>query len=116
MGLDTSHDAYHGSYTGFNRFRNMLAILADINLHEMQGYTTEGKAWEDLPPDAIHILLNHSDCDGIIEAMDCKPLADRMQELLMLIPENDPDFRVATERFIKGLRLADSKGEDVDFH
>lgn len=77
--------------------------------------------WESLRPDILHVLLDHSDCDGTIAAEDCGPLADRLEELLPLLPEGDGGghigpWREKTQTFIDGLRLAASMGEDVDFH
>ncbi len=77
--------------------------------------------WDNLKPDQLHVLLNHSDCDGIIESKDCAALADRLEELLPLLP-SEPDgghigvWRDKTQQFIDGLRLAASAGENVDFH
>jgi hypothetical protein len=38
MGLDVSHDAWHGAYSAFARFREKLALLAGIPLPVMQGF------------------------------------------------------------------------------
>jgi hypothetical protein len=78
-------------------------------------------SWDALKPDILHVLLHHSDCDGIIEHKHCKSLADRLEELLPLLPDGDGgghigDWREKTQRFIDGLRLADSLGENVEFH
>jgi hypothetical protein len=32
MGLDTTHDCWHGSYGGFNRWRNAIAAAAGYTL------------------------------------------------------------------------------------
>lgn len=78
-------------------------------------------SWDVLKPDVLHVLLNHSDYDGEIEAEYCAPLADRLEELLPLLPsERDAghigDWREKTQQFIDGLRLAASQGEAVGFH
>lgn len=78
-------------------------------------------SWDVLKPDVLHILLDHSDCDGWIEAEHCAALADRLEELLPLLPtEYDSghigDWRDKTQKFIDGLRLAASRGENVEFH
>lgn len=78
-------------------------------------------SWDALKPDVLHVLLNHSDCDGEIEADHCAPLADRLEELLPLLPVTpDPghigDWRIKTQTFIDGLRLAASRNEPVGFH
>jgi hypothetical protein len=82
--------------------------------------------WDALRPDPLHILLGHSDCDGEIAAADCGPIADALERLLPALDATTdyPDvqravydgMRAATERFIAGLRLAASRGEDVEFH
>jgi hypothetical protein len=78
-------------------------------------------AWDKLKPDIIHVLLNHSDCDGEIAAADCGPLADRLTELLPNMPLGDGGghiggWREKTQTFIDGLRLAASQNEPVGFH
>ena len=122
MGLDTSHDCYHGSYGYFHQWRKEIAKTVGIDLSLMNGFAcykvgSPGIPWENLKPDALHVLLNHSDCGGYIEAADCAPLADRLEEILPLLPEEDDsqNWRETTQRFIDGLRLAASKGEPVEF-
>lgn len=78
--------------------------------------------WDALKPSPLHILLNHSDCDGIIEAKDCGPIADALEALLPKLEEagngggHVGGYAEKTRIFIDGLRLAASRGEDVDFH
>ena len=119
MGLDTTHDCWHGGYSSFDRWREKLASLAGINLRSMEGFGGEVK-WESLKPDALHILLNHSDCDGDIEWKDCGPLADRLAELLPLLPDESAgghigNWREKTQQFIDGLRDAFGAKENVEF-
>lgn len=78
-------------------------------------------SWDVLWGDALILLLDHSDCDGIIAAGDCARLADRLEDLMPLL-ENTPDddghignWAAKTRKFIDGLRLAASKGENVEF-
>lgn len=115
MGLDTTHDCWHGPYSSFGDFRRALAEAAGMPpLYEMAGYKNGFRAWDSIPPDVLHKLLNHSDCEDEIEANDCAPLADRMEELL---PKIESDYwREKAEDFIAGLRLAASKQEPVEFH
>lgn len=138
MGLDTSHDCYHGSYHRFHLWRKELARAVGIELDQMQGY--EGVTpWSILGDDALVVLLDHSDCDGSIAAEDCARLADRLEEVLPLLRgtelrprrhspyewragvpiENEIvalPYRYITERFIKGLRAAAQANEDVEFY
>lgn len=115
MGLDTTHDCYHGSYSGFHNFRVDVAKAAGIELDEMEGFTDDGpgRPWSDLKPDHIHILLNHSDCDGEIPVGVQIALADRLDELVPLVSEC---WRGHVALFSAGLREANARGEDVRFH
>jgi hypothetical protein len=78
-------------------------------------------SWECLKPDVLYILLSHSDYDGEINAEDCGPLADRLAELIPLLPDEDVaghigNWRTKTQVFVDGLRRAAAAGEPVDFH
>lgn len=184
MGLDTTHDCWHGAYSGFMRWRIGVAKAAGVPLLLMDSFwgispyfdnideivarhgsppVFTSKAgggmmatrdsllnslsvtlakdpdtvamqsvletvlewlplkWEQLQPDVIHVLLNHSDCDGIIEHQYCKPLADRLTELLPFLPTTKDwghigNWQDKTKQFIDGLMLAHNAGEDVEFH
>ncbi len=154
MGLDTTHDCWHGAYSAFMRWRQMVAKVAGIPLALMEGFysppgggdwaeLTQGKdplhgtywpfgshykdtsewlpiAWESLRPDPLHILLDHSDCDGEIKVENCGPIADRLEELLPKFPSTDGgghigNWKDKTAQFIKGLRKAASLKEAVEF-
>ncbi len=158
MGLDTSHDCWHGPYSAFSRWRIAIAQAAGIPLMLMDGFHERPSpeamkwaaprdggpecrspygpslhrwcsrvdallpiSWDSLRPDPIHALLNHSDCDGEILAADCGPIADRLAELLPLLPDVFAGERVGvwrdkTQTFIDGLRRAAAAGEDVGFY
>lgn len=116
MGLDTSHDCWHGPYSSFMEWREELhRYTAPIREH------TLSEAWEHHDYDGqypINVLMNHSDCDGEIEHKDCKPLAEALQKIADVMPQRAfyDRSKPATERFIAGLLLAHEKGENVDFH
>lgn len=122
MGLDVSHDCWHGAYSAFHRWRVEIGKAAGIALEDMEGYANlEPISWEPYKNDVISVLLNHSDCDGWIPAEYCGPLADRIEEILPKMPTGDGgghiyDWTETTQRFIDGLRLAASQNEDVEFH
>ena len=117
MGLAISHDAWHGAYSAFNRWRRKMAHVAGFPpLDLMEGFwngdwifeqekkRTEGKSynmvplweselpikWEALRPDPLTALLNHSDCDGTISPDDVAKIADRLEQLLPFLPK-EPD-------------------------
>jgi len=127
MGLDTTHDCWHGAYSAFHRWRVEIAAAAGLNLQAMAGFEgfhsggVRGTAWELLKPDVLWVLLDHSDCDGKISWKKCEKLAARLEGLLPLLPDEDGgghigNWRVKTQQFIDGLRLAQSLKEDVRFY
>ncbi len=150
MGLDTSHNCWHGAYSAFMRWRKEIAKIAGFPpLELMEGFYEPLKStrlptlyfgmdtrkenylddidaalpikWECLKQSPIFKLLYHSDCEGEIESADCGPIADALEALLPLFPDGDGgghigNWRDKTATFIAGLRLAASKGENVDFH
>ena len=76
-------------------------------------------SWEAFKDDPLTKLLNHSDCDGEIEAADCKALASRLAEVLPKLPVGGGgalDWREHTQKFIDGLLAASDAGESVEFH
>ena len=182
MGLDISHDCWHGAYSAFMRWRIEIGKAAGISLPLMEGFwgyapyqdtikaivaknsppsafkqepgggftATRGSLltslsvtmakdqdsvamqsvledilpflplkWEQLNPDPIHILLSHSDCEGEIASSDCGPIADSLSRLLPLLDGDGGghigNYREKTQKFIDGLRLAASLGENVEF-
>lgn len=140
MGLDTSHDCWRGAYSAFTRWRHGLARAAGYSVLDVKydtitmptvmmdwgHFASENPGhlvgeWSRIPDDPLVILLAHSDCDGVIRHQHAAILADRIEELLPLLPEQEDtghigDWRKKTQRFIDGLRLAASRGEDVEFH
>jgi len=147
MGLDTSHDCWHGAYSAFMRWRQKIAEVAGFPpLLLMEGfferadvydpfkeyqekcpnqaelyYASLPISWDALKPNPLHGLLHHSDCEGEIPTEQCGPIADELEKLLPLFPDDDGGghigmWRDKTQKFIDGLRLAASRGEAVEFH
>lgn len=118
MGLDTSHDAFHGPYSSFMRFRIWVADKCGIDLPRMEGYGESDPISWDTVNDDISILLAHSDCDGEISPEDCGKLAARLKILIdSCQPDDGPfsEYQRAT-RFMKGCEAAHAAGEALDFH
>jgi len=116
MGLDTTHDAWHGAYSAFMRWRHTIAVAAG---YELTRYPPENEAWpakfgregvvidwghvveknyygdwDQIPcgitgPDPLLILIAHSDCEGHIEPEHAALLADRLEELLPALEGQD---------------------------
>ena len=144
MGLDVSHDCWHGPYSAFHRWRVQLARVANYPpLDLIDGFRDELLAKPEQPlisrkpflRDSLSLLLFHSDCDGGIRWWQCRPLALR---LLGLYRESyaveapprpgcgcwvDPKparadydgFRPALMRWIVGLLDAHTARETVTF-
>lgn len=139
MGLDTSHDCWHGAYSAFSRWRNALATAAGyelervvyngvpydqpkrINWEALTDANFQGE-WERTPEDPLVVLFAHSDCDGAIHPREAKVLADRLEELLPKLEAlgegggHIGNYRDKTQTFIDGLRLAVASDESVRFH
>lgn len=142
MGLDVSHDCWHGAYSAFMRWREKLAEVAGYPpLALMDGFydaelwantfksypwhveTAISKLpikWDVFRSDPLVILLHHSDCEGHIDAKDCGPLAERLAQLIPLLPMSDSpghigSWRDKTQAFVDGLRVAYRNNEKVRF-
>jgi hypothetical protein len=77
--------------------------------------------WSSLKPDPLHVLLDHSDCDGYIKVSDARKIAKRLEEILPLLPDEDAgghigNWREKTQTFIDGLKRAVAERKRVEFH
>lgn len=152
MGLDISHDAWHGAYSAFMRWREKIAEVAGYPpLVLMEGFYNPNdhnpftlleykypkgdeldmsalrriKAqlpikWDNFKNVQLIHLLTHSDCDGTLTYGQCKGIADELEALLPLLPDEDNgghigNWREKTQKFIDGCRLAYSKKEKLKF-
>ena len=137
MGLDTTHDCWHGAYSAFNRWRNKLAEVAGYSIAKVKdeyGITWDEIQvdwghlqdrlygdWDETPKDPLLVLIAHSDCEGKIKPKQAKALATRLRELLPLLPDGDGgghigDWKEKTQKFIDGLELATKNRQIVRFH
>ena len=119
MGLDTSHDCWHGAYSSFMQWRKAIAKAAGYPaLKEMEGFGGN-IAWSTVKDSPLIELLNHSDCDGSIKWQHCKGIADALGSLLPELAQIDPcdDWIYhKTVDFMDGLRRASSAKENVEFY
>lgn len=137
MGLDTTHDAWHGAYSAFTRWRNQIAEVAGYDVERVKykdgwesstimidwGHLPDGTLmgdWEKTPEDPLLILIAHSDCEGVIHPAQAGPLADRLEELIPLLDEDwggghIGNGREKTQAFVDGLRAAVEADEDLEF-
>lgn len=116
MGLDTTHNAWHGSYSTFARFREKVAAAIGINLSEMDGFGGTVK-WESLPPDDLHLFLNHSDCDGSLSPRECALIALRLVQIGPKLSSDGPfSDRKSAKQFANGCWQAAQRNETLEFH
>lgn len=134
MGLDCSHDVWHGPYGAFTRWRNAIAEMAGYCVWDVKlpdgiifptiilhwGSITDENLngeWQKTPDDPLIVLFAHSDCEGIIKPEQGKPLADALEKLLSHPDmKNNQNVENVTKIFVKGLRSAYKNKEDVEFY
>lgn len=120
MGLDTSHDCWHGSYSAFNDFRVDIARALGFDLNTMEGFSEREhqgtRTWESLPVpnDPLYVLLLHSDCDGEIAVKHLVPLAERLEQIAPSLTHKW--MSEAARAFAAGCRRAAAAKQPVKFH
>lgn len=116
MGLDTTHNCFHGAYSSFHRFRKTIGLQIGIELDKMEGFGGE-TPWDKVSPD-LYPLLSHSDCDGKLTVSECKKVYRGLNELVSNFnPElpHDSDFLQRVDQFKEGLMDAINKKQQVKF-
>lgn len=128
MGLDTTHNAWHGAYSAFNRWRTEIARVAGLPpLDFMEGFYGEDYRdpiywanqhhqdsscpnryqhitdslpikWDCLKPSPLHELLAHSDCDGKIAWRQCGRIANALEKLIPLLPSGEAGGHIGNWR------------------
>lgn len=114
MGLDTTHNAWHGSYSSFMSWRIEVAKKSmGISLRDMVGFGGEVEWSEENMQHPLYELLNHSDCDGEIDWRLCKDISNALYELAPQI--EDGRERWHTLQFSKGAMLAYNQKQNIEF-
>jgi len=119
MGLDTSHNCWHGPYSTFNRFRYSLGYQIGIDLDDYSGYNEKGIKDLSKINHALMPLFNHSDCEGRLTVKESKSIVKGLNEVLENFIENDKydyDFKELIMIFRDGCLDAISKKQMVKFH
>lgn len=145
MGLDTSHDCWHGPYGSFKEFRELVGRAAGlpyrraadgdgyvldidwdpVSMRQIEGHwdrkgpTVQSSGIYDPPiTDPVLYLLVHSDCDGKLRRGYLPALKKRLEELLPAYERlaEDRYSKHKLQTFIDGLQRAIDQGEHVDFH
>ena len=120
MGLDTTHDAWHGPYSSFNDWRYWIAKQIDINLDDYKGYAARGgSGTKDLNTidHPLMPLFNHSDCDGELTPDECRQIAKGLKEILSKIEKDNTPVSnwQLTYNFMKGCIKAANANENIEF-
>ena len=77
--------------------------------------------WECLKPSVLFLFLHHSDCKGEIQWECLKEMADLIEELIPLMPEEDHPGHIGnwaetTQKLVDGMREAFSLKVNLGFH
>ena len=122
MGLDTSHNCWHGSYMAFGAWRQQVARAGGYTVKEQSDvpWTAIDLPWEMFKQenykgdwvngpaveDPLLYLIVHSDCDGVIHPEEARHLAERLEQILpALTIETAPDLAERLEKFLPGLTV-----------
>lgn len=119
MGLDTSHNCWHGPYSSFNGFRYSLGRQIGINLDEYIGYGGKGTKNIENIEHELMLLFNHSDCEGELTVEESKQIVIGLNKVLENFNENlelSYNFKNKIIQFRDGCLDAISKNEIIDFH
>lgn len=117
MGLDTTHNCWHGPYSSFNRFRRSLGHQIGIELNDYHGYDGRKFYLEQIRHDLMP-LLNHSDCDGKLSVKECKRLVKGFNDVLenfVETIEHDYNFKEQIIQFRDGCISAIEQKQKVKF-
>jgi len=118
MGIDFSHGEAHWAYSGFMRFRSLLA--------ETLGYTTpltemyDNGTYDIMKKEPIYPLINHSDCDGELTVAEMKQILPQLIKIVDIWKEQPEDsagkFEInRTNAFIDGMEEAVAADESFEF-
>jgi len=126
VGLDVTHDCWHGAYSAFNRFREEVWDLAYPNHkgkwsddafmeREWREFTRYKPATEPLD-----YLLFHSDCEDDLKRYMLIPLAERLEAIAPFLSTEGVGHmahgaQAKALQFAKGLREAHAAKETVEF-
>lgn len=118
MGLDTSHNAWSGSYSSFNSWRTWLAKKCGFRISDMVGFggSTEWTVEQAAHP--LYSLLSHSDCDGELSVEECKAVQHGLAQIISEYNGGEEDKYMIDNciQFRNGCNLAISKKEPIGFH
>ena len=117
MGLDTTHNAWHGPYSSFAKWRIWLASKIGLDLDTMVGFGGDVEWSDTLKAHPLYPLLNHSDCDGELSPSECKLIAEGLGVIIRdHSDESDKHFIGWCLEFRGVAILAASENAAIEFH
>lgn len=126
MGLNLHPGDAQWSYSGFNRFRERVALHFGIELLKMQGFfphrisAAEAVEWNkkavlwSTVKNPIKYLLNHSDCQGKIGPSRCALIIPELKKALKAWPDDDHDYQNGL-LLVKGMQECVRKNKPLIF-
>ncbi|GAB6122313.1 hypothetical protein [Dysgonomonas termitidis] len=122
MGLDTTHECWHGPYSSFNDFRKKLCSLIGLDIDQFCGYNNNAPGCVLMSrhtiPHGIYPLINHSDCDGVLFPYESESIVEGLNDILEKHPglkDDDPYFYNKIIQFRDGCIKAVNKEETIEF-
>lgn len=118
MGLDTTHNCWHGPYSSFNNFRYSLGHQIGIDLDNYIGYGDHGTISINTIEHDLFPLFNHSDCDGYLTPEESERIVKGLNSVLENFNEDIkvyPNFKNQIIQFRDGCLDAISKNEVIEF-
>lgn len=116
MGIYLKDDAiWRSSYSHFGAFRDEVARAAGVE--DWRENANPGDAiisglWNADTENALDVLMNHSDCDGIILPSNALLLAEALDELY---PNFGDEWKDSARTFINGLYEAGNNKQVLEF-
>ena len=116
MGLDTTHDAFHGAYSSFMRLRVAVAQAAGGG-YENYNFTYDDEVLPKELARGMVLFLGHSDCDGHLKPDECIEVAKMLDWAGPRIKWDGFQEYIQNQakRFADGCRAAAAAGERLEF-
>ena len=106
---------WRSSYSRFGAFRDEVARVAGVGSWRETANPDDAVIeglWNAGVHNALDVLLNHSDCDGVILPYNASLLAERLEELF---PDLGDEWKIEARTFINGLNEAAENKQILEF-
>ena len=133
MGLDCSHNAFHGAYSSFNRLRKYVLEPLGGSYPPHKDPSKDDGRWyiddEKVPPElykGFELFFNHSDCDGIFTPEEAGLVSKSFfwfleqdfldQKVNGHLANVGPTISSTIRKFAEGCKSACDANEELQFH